>query len=800
MRRVRRKNRKMIIIVCFELFWGMQFLIYYDRGKTMSFFAFKKNLLTTSAIFGLAFMWHSGFAKPPTIEPGETPPMPGFSVAVSDWENLLNEVNSGTETNITLTGNIIADTADSLIPNRDINISGNGSNKFTISAADGLGFDDALIQIESDKTLSLSNVGISSFISVIDYGGAIRNNGTLDISGSKFTGNSSFDKGGAIFNNGSSLSITDSTFTGNSTGGDGGAINNFGSITSNITGSTFTGNIAESEGGAISNSRNLTIGTLSATFKNNTANYGGAIFNSGTINLVADAADSTDGLLDEVLFKGNVATSGQGAAIYNTGDLTFTGNNNGAFAFYDDIYSDGGTMTFDGDGTGTFYMLNDIKGTGNITFDSDYTFNMLNDTINVIQAGNLTINSVINMAVDVDLANATMDHFEATNVAFGENGKIIVNGMKLLSDMADGTTETEINFINPTENVSTPLESAILEAETLMNKYKVKYDETTGNFVFNRYEGKSSDSIAGDLGQNMVTPGIQLLNNSLSAQVLNRNMGVEKDENQGLSSGDTTRPTTWAKAFGSKDSVELKNSYNSIDTQFYGVVGGVDSRTFIYDNGVNAVYGIYAAYMGSNQKQNSVKVTQDGGYLGVSADFTKSGIFSRFTAHGGYIANEAKTAWGNDKFDIWTASVSNKTGYEIDFGEYTLKPALYASYMYINTENYTSKAGAKLKNHTKNVFEVTPEVKLAKDFGAGLEGYAKVAYTWNFYQGGKVTADDVLLPKMSVKPYVEYGVGLEKDWSEEEWNPKDITSYAEINRHDGGRTGWDINAGLKFQF
>ena len=307
---------------------------------------------------------------------------------------------------------------------------------------------------------------------------------------------------------------------------------------------------------------------------------------------------------------------------------------------------------------------------------------------------------------------------------------------------------------------------------------------------------RESNEVAEDVGVPAVSSGVQQTQSALNSLLANREIYASL----GLASGDTTRPTTWAKAFGSKDSVELKHSYNSIDTQFYGVVGGVDSRTFIYDNGVNAVYGIYAAYMGSNQKQNSVKVTQDGGYLGVSADLTRNGVFSRFTAHGGYIANEAKTAWGNDKFDIWTASVSNKTGYEIDLGEYTLKPTLYASYMYINTENYTSKAGAKLKNHTKNVFEVTPEVKLAKDFGTGLEGYAKVAYTWNLYQGGKVTADDVLLPKMSVKPYVEYGVGFEKDWSEEEWNPKDITSYAEINRHDGGRTGWDINAGLKFQF
>ena len=728
----------------------------------MSFFAFKKILLATSAICGLSFVSTANAA-----------------IEVGTWADFKDAITSGTETDIILTGDIVVDSADSLTLNRDINISSKGDNKFTISAADGLESFNPFLLIPSGRNLTLSNVGISGFNNTNIYGndGAINN-----------------EYGGSIGN------ITASTFTGNKANNYGGAIYNGNDSTiGSITASTFTGNTSGTKGGAIHNIG--TIETLSATFENNSAKDGGAICNTfNTINLVADAADSADDLLDVVLFKGNTATSGKGNGIYNdyNGKLTFTANNNGAFAFYDDIYNynSGSVINFAGDGTGKFNLFNDIGGSGTLNFNASYAFNMINDTINVIQASNLTINSIINMAVDVDLANATMDHFDVANVAFGENGKIIVNGMKLLSDMADGTTETEINFISPTENVSTPLESAILEADSLKNRYKVKYDETTGNFVFSIQASKTPVEVAEDVGIPAVSAGVQQMQTSLNSLLANRNIYL----NMGLASGDTTRPITWAKAFGSKDNVELKNSYSTIDTQFYGVVGGVDSRTFIYDNGVNAVYGIYAAYMGSNQKQNSVKVTQDGGYLGVSADFTKSGIFSRFTAHGGYIANEAKTAWGNDKFDIWTASVSNKTGYEIDFGEYTLKPALYASYMYINTENYTSKAGAKLKNHTKNVFEVTPEVKLAKDFGAGLEGYAKVAYTWNFYQGGKVTADDVLLPKMSVKPYVEYGLGLEKDWSEEEWNAKDITSYAEINRHDGGRTGWDINAGLKFQF
>ena len=46
---------------------------------------------------------------------------------------------------------------------------------------------------------------------------------------------------------------------------------------------------------------------------------------------------------------------------------------------------------------------------------------------------------------------------------------------------------------------------------------------------------------------------------------------------------------------------------------------------------------------------------------------------------------------------------------------------------------------------------------------------------------------------MSAKPYVEYGFGVEKNWS-------DKSGYAELTRRDGGREGWNVNLGLNFDF
>jgi hypothetical protein len=133
--------------------------------------------------------------------------------------------------------------------------------------------------------------------------------------------------GGAILSRGS-LTVTGSTFSGNSspaaTGTSGGAINTAGPLT--VSGSTFSGNTAQ-EGGAIFNQSTAGATTVTdSTFAGNTATIfgGGALVSAdGTTNLVRDT------------FSNNIAagTAGGGAidndAIVNVTDSTFTGNTAG---------------------------------------------------------------------------------------------------------------------------------------------------------------------------------------------------------------------------------------------------------------------------------------------------------------------------------------------------------------------------------------------------------------------------------------------------------------------------------------
>ena len=55
----------------------------------------------------------------------------------------------------------------------------------------------------------------------------------------------------------------------------------------------------------------------------------------------------------------------------------------------------------------------------------------------------------------------------------------------------------------------------------------------------------------------------------------------------------------------------------------------------------------------------------------------------------------------------------------------------------------------------------------------------------------KVTADEVALPEVSIKPYVKYGVGVQKKWADK------FTAFGQCYVTNGGRNGVGLQAGLR---
>lgn len=153
------------------------------------------------------------------------------------------------------------------------------------------------------KGLRISDLGAPDL-----PGGAIRNQGTLELSGCTLSGNLGGD-GGAIHNaRYARLSVAGGVFSDNDTiDGHGGVLFNAG--TAAMTDCNLPDNGSEFSGGAIYNDGFLTLTTSSLS--SNFANFeGGGIYNAHNLSL------------DRCTLSGNVGEGGAGGGIYNTGILS----------------------------------------------------------------------------------------------------------------------------------------------------------------------------------------------------------------------------------------------------------------------------------------------------------------------------------------------------------------------------------------------------------------------------------------------------------------------------------------------
>ncbi|NJM13243.1 MAG: hypothetical protein HC889_16455 [Synechococcaceae cyanobacterium SM1_2_3] len=171
-------------------------------------------------------------------------------------------------------------------------------------------------------------------------GGAIRSEGTLNITNSTLKNNIANDGGGGAVVNVGTATIQSCVVTGNQaktsgSAADGAALFNAAPGTMNLISSTVSGNTSDHGGGGIANSgATATLNVRDTTVSGNTANTGGSghggggVFNlSGTVQVI----NST--------LSGNSAPNNVGGGIENNGPLTIT---NSTIAYNSAATSSGG--------------------------------------------------------------------------------------------------------------------------------------------------------------------------------------------------------------------------------------------------------------------------------------------------------------------------------------------------------------------------------------------------------------------------------------------------------------------------
>lgn len=475
------------------------------------------------------------------------------------------------------------------------------------------------------------------------------------------------------------------------------------------------------------------------------------------------------------------------------------------------------------------------------------TLSMVNNQVGVASLNNVTLSGNTNFVADVDLANEQMDRITATNYGTHQ-GKLNVVGMNLLSDSTKDVTEiyfaqpglknNVVNGMPKTGEYNLP-SSAQTSFYTPIYKYNAIYDNRNdgGYFMFTKGDkiltanggggttitptGNPSDafnpsvlapSVASQAGANATMNqtfnyAFQNSDNFMTIPYLER-VAIKTANRYALSpTGDATDVGTfsplfnaqnetssaWVKPYASFENIPLKNG-PKVSNITYGTLVGFDTPIKSIKHGWDRASTGYIGYNGASQRFSGVDATQNGGLVGGTLTLYKGNFFNATTVSSGAIVGDNRTMYGTDNYTMLMAGVGNKTGYNFEFkeGKIIIQPSMLLSYTFVNTFDYTNAAGVKIKNDPLHAIQIAPGVKFIANTKNGWQPYIGVNMIWNLLDKSKVSANNVRLPEMSIKPYIQYGVGVQKRFKDR------YMAFGQAMIQNGGRNGISLTAGFRW--
>ena len=617
--------------------------------------------------------------------------------------------------------------------------------------------------------------------------------------------------------------------------------------------SNFIGNVAKSEdgialGGAIFSTNAITVAAddgVSIFSGNKTVSQGVEEQNAiGMYSLLYDGS-FMGSYLDTVL--------GGMLGVKNTenpAELTLKAVNNGVILFDDTIRGgalDANTMGvietpetafklhITGDETGRVILNNDVinakvsldevtlqlgredvlNQSQSLTLNSG-TLSLLNNGVGTMNLPNFSLNGAVNMAVDADLANKTMDRITADKYNISQDSKLNVNLINLISDAKED--KTDIEFADPSYSSQVSYTGDNPIAYSKIYKYDVSYNPEDGYFTFLR---GSSSNPSDNFNPTVLSPAVttQAAGYSTQMQVFNYafqhsdnfmnlpymdRLAAAKSNQYALINDSTVGPYSpiftrvnqggaWFKPYISFENIPLKNG-PTVDNIAYGSLIGYDSKLTPIRHGFERVLTGYVGYNGASQSYPGVDTYQNGGLLGGTVTLYKGNFFNATTLSAGASVGESSNMYGHENYTMLLAGIGNKLGYNFEFqrGRYILQPSMLMSYTFVNTFDYTNSAGTRMTSDPLHAIQLSPGLKFIMNTKNGWQPYAAVNMVWNIFTDQNAKADNISLPNMSIKPYVQYGLGVQKLIKDK------FLAFGQALVSNGGRNGISFSFGLRW--
>jgi len=660
---------------------------------------------------------------------------------------------------------------------------------------------------------NISNSTFSNNTVTNGSGGAIgTDNFSGTISNSIFSGNEAVDVGGAIFAGTLSGTISNSIFEGNkATGfnGAGGAIF-AGTLSGIIEDASFINNFAGANGGAIwaGEGSNFTIAAANkdVIFSGNTAGITG-----NDIYLEGRAAEQTVLNLNTnsnrwIYFNGGIATTDdvtitQDGNVYFDAPVDFQGNLNTAYNFTNGILKLGKESYLDG---ANFHLGAIGGGT-----DGNCLIDLRNGAFGTMNPVSLTLAGDTNLVlgIDADLIKGKTDTFSAGSFNNNGNSLNIAFASNIINDR-EGTTIIPLGdvLLNPDIISGTSFSDTTAMGRIL--KYNVSAD-AEGDALTYTQTGFNPAILASPVAATAGTLAIQMntfreaFNNMDRLMNMSRNarFALKNQNRTAISEATTDAPfrlytsrdegSTWYRPHISIEKVNLKGAKgSSINNTTYGAYFGGDMQMKELKNGWDVVHSAYGGYTGAHQTFEGIGNYQNGAALGVASTFYKNDFFMGLTANVGYMNNYASTMYGKDNFNTINSGIAAKFGNNFEYKRLIMQPSMLLGYTFVNTFDYTTASDVRVKSDPLHAIILQPGIKLIANTESGWQPYFGANVVWNIMGQSKVRANDIYLPELSVKPYAQYGVGIQKIWNDR------FSCFVQAMVRSGGRTGIDFSAGL----
>ena len=531
----------------------------------------------------------------------------------------------------------------------------------------------------------------------------------------------------------------------------GGAIYFGGWSRADITGTTFESNEA-AIGGAISTTRNDSSGISGDNYiniassifnKNKAVEHGGAIYSSFTNNKIANSSfvensANMGGALALVTGKNgqtavadiisstftNNAAESKGGAIYNTGNINFSGNNvfsgNTAGGKANDIHNEGainvaGDLTLDGG----------ISGDGTITFAKGSNLSVkVNKTAianNVVNNG-ATLNMVFDTGFEGEykLVTGSLDkEFDGYNnnalynIASSKNGTYQIS-KKTAQEISEAVSATQ-NEANVIAALTAQSDTGNAKANIIANS--VNDALQSGNKAEIAAAKEAASALAPDVAP-VVSQTETTVANQIYSAIGTRLSGGINNANQGISSGDMLDDAAvWVQGLYNKSKLNNTSKAYGYDADTYGTAFGLEK------------YVTKATKLGAGYAYNSTDI--DGHNRDTDVHTSTLFAYGEYKPNNWFVNGIASYGWSDysetkhstvdvkSKYDVNTFGLQAMTGYDFNLPQaFTLTPEAGVRYARIEQDGYVDDAGQSVKSRNSNIWTGVAGAKLSKAFAA----------------------------------------------------------------------------------